>query len=422
MNDSEQIRREWGGERLRGLWEAAREAVQKSAPTFRLRLPDDETRQAVGELYGRPMWGEGTRINVSKLDEALRASQLGVGLDEVLEALHGAPIGSDADRPAGTTDSTSTASASAPDPARTALAAHGLLDELWAEPWLRWIPPYGRIHVGELPALADRAARVLAAMSLRGPATNWVPRAELAGRTGDPRELDYGTALSRLVLKAAALAHDVDMPGPAAARDALWERTGVLPDAVSATALCWALPLTGSDAWSVSVTARARLGLPVQVTAADLRAAPRRLVEPGTHIVVAERTRLLEAAADAGVATPVIGLGGWPGPVARMLLDRLRADGAVLHANCDFAWPGVSLVELLRAEFGAIPWRMGADDYRSAIDRAAQQRTDLPNLVGEARATPWDPQLAELMATSARGVQQEQLLDVLLADLAAWPG
>lgn len=422
MSNAEQIRREWGGEQLSGLWHAAREAMESSAPTFRLPLPDDATRQAVGELYGRPMWGEGTRINVSKLDAALRASRLGVGLREALEALHGTPIGSDAHRRADTAEPSGSTSTSAPDPARTALAARGLLEEPWAEPWLRWIPPYGRIDPGELPALADRAAHVLAAMSMRESATDWVPRAELAGRTGDPRELDFGTSLSRLVLKAAALAHDAEPPSSAAGRDALWERSGVLPDAVSATALCWALPLSGADAWSMSVTARTRLGLPVQLTAADLRAAPQRLVEPGTHIAVVEHARLLEAAADAGVTTPVIGLCGRPGPVARLLLTRLRADGAVLHANCDFTWPGASLAELLRVEFDATIWRMGADDYRSALDRAAQRRTDLPNLVGEARATPWDPQLAELMATSARGVLQEQLLDVLLTDLSAGLG
>ncbi|MBE9374643.1 DUF2399 domain-containing protein [Saccharopolyspora sp. HNM0983] len=416
MDDAERIRDAWGGAELRGLWDAAREALRTSAPTFRLQLPDEATRQAVGELYGRPMWGAGTRISVSKLDEALRASRVGVGLREALEALHGTPV--DATE-TGTAD---TASPSAPDPARTALAAHDLLDEPWAEPWLRWIPQYGRIAAGELPALADRTARVLAAMSLRGPATSWTPRAELAARAGDPRGLDAGTALSRLALKAAALAHEVEPSGSAAAQDALWERSGVLPDAVSATALCWALPLTGTDPWSASVTARTRLGLPAHLTAADLRTAPQRLVEPGTPVAVVEHDRLLEAAAEAGTATAVLGLGGRPGPVARLLLTRLRADGAMLHVNADFDWPGVALTGLLHAEFGAQPWRMGADDYRSAVDAAAESRTDLPNLVGESRATPWDPHLAELMATSARAVRQEQLLDVLLADLAAGPG
>ena len=60
---------------------------------------------------------------------------------------------------------------------------------------------------------------------------------------------------------------------------------------------------------------------------------------------------------------------------------------------------------------------MSADDYRAALDHAAEHRTDLPNLIGSPVPTPWDPQLADLMANTARAVEEEQALEPLLTDL-----
>nr|WP_246868295.1 TIGR02679 domain-containing protein [Saccharopolyspora sp. ASAGF58] len=99
MGVEDDVRAVWGVEPLRGLWAQAREALEAAKPpaTFRLELPDAETQRAVGELYGRPMWGQGTRISVSKLDEAVRRSRFALGLARSPRPGRGNPH-----RPAGT--------------------------------------------------------------------------------------------------------------------------------------------------------------------------------------------------------------------------------------------------------------------------------------------------------------------------------
>lgn len=403
MAGTDEIRDALGVPELQGLWEAAREALSASKPTFRLELPDDATRAAVGELYGRPMWGEGTRISVSKLDEALR-NRFGIGLSPALETLHGSAV------------VVAEPAAEQSDELLGVLDEHGLASASWAAAWLRWMRQYGRVAEPELTGITHAAARVLTAMSLSEPPQAWTSRATLAGRIGFPHSLDDGTTLSRVVLKAAALAQGVESPGNERDRRALWERCGVAPDAVSSTALTWALPVSGDDAWSAGVRARTELGLPTHLTHLDLEAAPARLVADGTAIAVCEHPRVLEASVREGLRHPVICLSGLPSTTARELLDRLSGDGAVLHVHTDFDWPGIAAA-LTAQRHGATPWRMSGDDYRAALDRAAQDRTDLPNLIGSPVPTPWDPQLADLMSTTSRAIEEEQTLQPLLTDL-----
>ncbi|EQD85647.1 uncharacterized protein (TIGR02679 family) [Saccharopolyspora erythraea NRRL 2338] len=414
MADTDDVRARWDVEPLRGLWEKAREVLEspEQPSTFRLELPDEETQTAVGELLGRPMLGYGTRIKVSTLDERVRGAGLGVGLAEVLEILHG--------RPVSRTSSMSSTSSVADEPraaVRAALAEHSLGDAPWADEWARWLHQYGRVPEDELDVVVRRAAAVLAELALDRAPVAWTSRADLAARTGDAHGLDSGTTLSRVVLRAAALAHDVAAPGNEHERRALWERCGVALDGVSATVLCWSLPLTGADDWSRSVLRRTAAGLPSHLTHLDLQAAPARLVEPGTTLTVCENPRVLEAALRDDIGHPLVCLSGQPTTAGLELLRRLADDGAVLRYHGDFDWPGVGVAGALRTQLGVEPWRMTAADYRRALDDAARDRIDLPSLIGAPVETPWDPALADLMATSGRAVEEETLLPALLAVL-----
>ncbi|GAB2688674.1 hypothetical protein GCM10027271_59840 [Saccharopolyspora gloriosae] len=406
------VRETWGGAALRGLWEQAREALEspKRPDRFSVALPDEPTRAAVSAVYGRELYLGHSRIMLVKLDKVLRAdARFGLPLPLVLEILHGRPIASPEAAPA---------RAERSDPALDALTAHGLGAAAWAEPWVRWLHQYGRVAETELEHVTGRAATVLAALAL-DPATPpavWVSRAELTA-ADDPHELDSGSTLSRIVLRAAALAHDIEPPNGERDRRALWERCGVAPDDVAGTVLSWALPLTGDDSWSRSVADRTGLGLPTHLTLRDLSAAPHRLVDSGTVIAVCENARVLEAAARADIRHPLVCLGGHPSPVASSLLARLRADGALLRYHGDFDWTGVAIARSLWSEHEAQLWRMSAADYREAVDHAAHRRLDLPNLVGAPVDTPWDPQLSELMSTASRAVEEETVLPTLLADL-----
>lgn len=418
MNDAENIRAVWGISQLEGLWDKARQALEApdKPATFRLELPDQQTRDKVGEVYGRPMWGQGTRINVSKLDRALRDTRFGLGLADVLEILH--------ERPVVTRDSASAARTERRDRVTevftAALRDHGLADAPWAGAWVGWVQQFGRVAEQDLDAVAQRSAAVLARMTLT-PDTEpraWRSRADLAAElAGGAHELDNGTTLSRVVLRAAAIAHRTDSPANEAQRRKLWERCGVTLDAVSSTVLSWALPIHGDSALAWTTRARTESGLPTHLTQLDLRAAPERLVDAGTVIAVCENPRVLEAAATEGVAHPLVCTSGQLATIAVQLLDRLRADGAELRYHGDFDWAGVSIFRPLYEQDMALPWRMSAADYREAVNRASAQRVDLPVLTGEPGATPWDPELAELMSTAGRGVEEETVLDDLLADL-----
>jgi uncharacterized protein (TIGR02679 family) len=412
MTDTEAVRAAWDTNELRGLWAKAREVLESANPpsTFRLELPDEQTRQAVGELYGRPMWGQGTRISVSRLDAQLRSSSFGIGLSEALEILHARPVSREEP-----TDRT----AEKTDPVLAALREVGLGDRSWVDPWAQWLHQYGRVAEDQLDLTAQRAAAVLSQLVLdtRSPVA-WSSRSDLACRFGGgSHQLDSGTTLSRLVLRAAAFAHGVDAPGNERDRRALWERCGVLSDAVSDTVLCWSLPLVGTDAWSVAFRERTELRLPHHLTHLDLLSTPQRLVEEGAAIAVCENPRVLEAAVRAKIPHPLVCASGQPTAVADQLLRRLSSDGAHLHHHGDLDWAGVAITRSLSNRYGGTPWRMSSSDYREALRRASTDRIDLPTLVGTPVATPWDPALAELMSTAGRGIDEEIQLAVLLDDL-----
>lgn len=411
------IRAAWDTPELRGLWNRAREVLESADPpaTFRLELADEATREAVGELYGRPMWGQGTRISVSKLDAQL-TEKTGLSLVNVLEILHDRPV----------TRSTGEVRDERRDSVisvlRSALSEHGLAGAPWAESWVQWVHQFGRVADDELDVVARRAAAVLAELALDRHPTSWIARSDLATRLGDAYQLDSGTTLSRVVLRAAATAREVESPGNERERRALWERCGVTMEAVSATVLCWALPLPGEDAWSCGVHQRTALGLPTHFTHLDLHAAPERLVAAGTTIAVCENPRVLEAAAQQNIQHPLVCVSGYPATVAAELLGKLTADGARLRYHGDLDWPGVAIARSLWTNHDVDLWRMAAADYREAVNLAAATRTDLPTLAGEPTDTPWDTDLAELMGLAGRAVEEETVLPTLLDDLRAGLG
>ena len=97
------------------------------------------------------------------------------------------------------------------------------------------------------------------------------------------------------------------------------------------------------------------------------------------------------------------------------LLAMLADAGCELHHHGDFDWAGLRITAALVHEVGAWPWRMGTSDYLAALARTDEDR---PPLRGRATDSPWDPALAEAMASHDRTVYEEDVLDVLVADLA----
>ncbi|MFD0819888.1 DUF2399 domain-containing protein, partial [Micromonospora zhanjiangensis] len=98
---------------------------------------------------------------------------------------------------------------------------------------------------------------------------------------------------------------------------------------------------------------------------------------------------------------------------ALRLLVVLAAGGARLSYHGDFDWGGVRIANLLRSRVPWRPWRYDATAYRAAVVGAAPG-----TLTGQPVEAGWDAELTELMLRHGARVEEELVLDALLADLA----
>lgn len=346
---------------LAELWRLARETIEGGGRSaFSIRVEDAATAEALGEVLRKPVAHPARRqISLARLDEHLRAA--GRTLVDVLESVHGRPVGMTAGQEAPTADAV----------LRFALREHGLDSRPWAAAWIDQVRRYGKIPQPALPMLASRAAEVLSRMALEEQPRTWVSRHALAGN-----DLDDGRPLARIVLRAAALARHVDVP-----RDPriLWERCGVLRDGLADPVLTTNGYLT-------------------------LDSAPE-----FDEITVCRSPRLLES--------------GFPGPLlvldhgftaqARHHLARLADNGTRVRCHGDFTPDGIKLVNDVLQWTGGEAWRMSADDYREAVATLLTQGVELPTLTTPPPAASWDPQLAETMATTGLQVTEEHVLTTL---------
>ncbi|WP_143466526.1 DUF2399 domain-containing protein [Lentzea kentuckyensis] len=187
---------------LEEFWRLARETLEGGGRSaFSFRVEDERTATALGELLRKPVAHPARRqISLARLDEHLRAH--GSTLPEVLESVHGKPVGMSSSEEAPTADAV----------LKFALREHGLLQAPWAAEWIEHVRRYGKIPQPALPMIANQAAQILA--RLQQEPRRWTTRFALAGN-----DLDDGRPLARVVGKALALA------------GTSWERSGVLPDA-----------------------------------------------------------------------------------------------------------------------------------------------------------------------------------------------
>jgi uncharacterized protein (TIGR02679 family) len=402
--------RDWlGSAPIRPLWTAVHRRLERNGRTPRgrltLRALSHEERDAVGELLGHAVAAEPT-IDLAALDVLLTRSAAAAGLVEVAEALLG-PV---ADR---------RAAAAAEADRRQALRAHGLAaiaaaglsDRPWAEPWL------DRVWRAGAPLL-DQATTVLGLML--GPYARPWSRKELAERaTGSAHGLDDDAPLTRLVLRGLAMAvgGGTEAPPGAAARRALWEAAGVVSDTVATTVLTYGLAPLG-DGWrAAALRTRAAHHAETHLTLREVRELGPLRLTPQT-VYVCENPRVLEAAADARLPATLICAMGNPTVVTLALLDELTADPDVrLAYHGDFDWPGIAIADRVIRRYHARPWHFGASDYLAAVRAATARGTPLQPLAGQPLPTSWDADLSAAMAAENLAVHEEALIDILLDGL-----
>lgn len=259
--------------------------------------------------------------------------------------------------------------------------------------------------------LVRRTLRVLDALPAGG-----VRLATLAAeRAGDAHALDVDTALSTLVLAAVrAMFGDPLLEGAEGRRES-WAAAGVLVDDLTTQVLVLNLPAGGDGLCDRLLTAGAAHGEPVALTLGQLTRHPPDLA-PAAGLVVSiceNVTVLAEAAARLGAtAGPLVCARGQPTVAVMRLLVRLAVAGARMRYHGDFDWPGVAIANRVLRATNAAPWRFGADDYLAADHLGAAR------LKGGPVDAAWDARLRPAMAQAGVAVEEERVLDVLLADVA----
>jgi len=408
-----------GIDRFRGaeyqrLLAAARRSIERTGGDLGGAVsvdgPDDAERKAIIGITGqyRPDGAARITVRLADLDAAVREAT-GRSLAQLLGEL-GPPLRDlprDRER------------LSAGREAAVRSAEESFLNERdWYQAWLSEITRDGTltklVNAGEAVRVGQ-AVRVLEVLARRAEP---VQLAELAaGVTGDTKALNHGTALATLVLRALALRTDAGRPGTTEQRRELWDSCGVIVDDLASRVLVLNLAAEGAGLgeW---LTSAATLGVPFYATLHQLVALP--VVVRSPVVRVCENPAVLRRAAAelGGSSPPLLCAEGQPSTAFHRLASAVTGGGGELRYHGDFDWPGIAIATSVMSRHGARPWRMSAADYTLG----ALADTDYVKLSGASRPTPWDPALAEAMASAGRAVYEEAVADALIADLSGLSG
>lgn len=357
---------------------------------------------------GTPRAGRAYRLDLHRLDAALRATRYRIGLETALE-LTGPPVDSAPrrrERERREREAFWKRALSHPLCAREPRAAR------WVE-GLRARGTLGRI-AGE-----DGDALLLAALDIgeRLPAHPAVERTRLAAETAnDPHALDDDRPLAKLLVRQLAARGGEDAPSSAMERRDLLAGFGVACDALSCDVLTLGLqPIPdGPLARALGLLA----GRHLRITLAQLERERLRF-RPGLRVFCCENPVVVAATEQRlwPYVPPLVCTAGWPSSAACALLAALRRDGATVVYHGDMDWEGVRIFTWLRDRFGVEPWRFDTASYRQAL---ARQNGGGHELRGPPPGTGGHTtDLVTAMQADGGAVPEELVLADLLDDLAA---
>ncbi|WP_280265616.1 TIGR02679 family protein [Nocardia wallacei] len=392
---------------LAEMWTRLRKRLERNGHTIegsvKVQL-DSAASDHLSGLLGRRIAPGLRSVPLQEIDAALLRSSAGRGLVAVVAELTGSRL---RDRPSEQL-AQRTAVAQLWAAVERSLDENGIEAEPWTRPWIQWLHSSGLlVRAGQRAGHEfDIATRALAAAMTVASQPRML--GELAAAlTGDAHALDNDRLAGRLALRGLCFAFG--LPDPVAPRDriAAWERVDISVDTISSTVLAWGLRPPGSDPWSVMMRARADLGLVTHLTLAELSSTAAPLGAHGTTVAACENPQVLQRAAAAGAASPIVCFSGSHSSAGASLIERVR-----IRYHGDFDWPGIAIASRLFAA-GAEPWRMAATDYVSAAT------TGIPRipLTGREVPTPWDPVLASEMSRIGLAVHEESVIDDLLEDV-----
>lgn len=398
---------------LQRLWKAVHRRLEQTGGQLDgaravVDQPSADERQAVDRILGVRSRGRSLRVPLDRLDVLLRERGGSTLAEVVVEA-----CGPLRDRPA--------------ERAAAAASDH----QLWTEAgrhqatgrhpelsgWFDRLRSTGRLRRLDQPAVHLCAALDVVAHL---PAPEPISRARLAAAVlGDSHGLDDGAPVGRLVVSALAhLAGLSDVPAAAEARRRLWNNYAVTLDETSSTALTLGLRPVRAGPLTEAASLWAGSGVPLSLPLAAV-AAERWRTAPGTLISVCENPTVLEAAASqlGDRCPPMVCVEGNPSLAARLLLSSLSEGGAALRYHGDFGSGGVAIGNIVIGELGATSWRFDSISHSAALAAARSNPRPCRPLAGRVPTAQWDEALAPAIERSGVEIEEEHVLDELLADL-----
>lgn len=394
---------EWMRARLRDRYER-----QGAMPaTITLRQPTLAQRELVDRILGRAPTRSGASlvVSVARLEEILREAELCERLVDALVVLDG-PLH---DRRA-----EAETEARAWEAAQTAIASR-VQGRSWLDSWLRGLVGSGvwrRAANGDperAQSLANDALEIIDRFPLPGTA---LP--ELAARHyGDAHALDKGRDLGLLVIRAAAAYSGMQDWQKSEDRRECWASVGVLCDELSTPVLTLNLGGQGDGLSDRVLRAHRDIGEACSLSLRQLLRHPPGFGHlAGRKVFVCENPTVVAVAVERlGVdCAPLVCTGGQARTSTRVLLRALARVGASLMVQADFDIAGIHIASKSLAFEGAQPWRMSAQEYRSAKPGPSLRHARVPE-------TLWDEQLARCMEQRGVAVHEEAILDRLLDDL-----
>ncbi|WP_323179647.1 TIGR02679 family protein [Streptomyces sp. NBC_01016] len=411
--DGPRLRRLLGDPDLAWLLDRARRRLERDellTGSVSLTAPTPAQQAAAERLLGRPprVGGRSLSVRLDVVDALLRRSGASPGgLAPAVVALTGAVTSL-----AATRMREERAWRSAYGPLDDLVAAAGAPTELRS--WTEQLPRSGLVRRLSGDPDTARALVADAVQALRHlPAAPPVSLPAYAARVlGSAHALDDGTPLATLVLSGVrALTGFPDGSGSRWRREA-WASAGLLRDDLSSTVLTLNLRGTPALDWLADT------GEPAVLTLRQL--ARGHHIEVAGPVYICENPAVLSAAAEeyGPFCPPLVCLQGQPSTAALTLLAGMRTEdpdpdvGFRYHG--DFDWGGLRIAATLARHIAWRPWRYTAADYR----RAATGLTGAELLTGAPAAAPWDPELPGALAEMGVRVEEEAVLDELLADLA----
>jgi uncharacterized protein (TIGR02679 family) len=392
------------------LWQAARDAHERNGCLAGQALLERLTEEEAAALNGllrrrRPLRAGGRlRLDLQVLDATLR--EFAFPLEHWLVTIGGALANRPAQREILARRDADLWAVLTTVAATTDKRLVAIVDEFRRTGLLK------RLARGSEVVIGRQAINVLG--RILDPERETVDLAVLAARVcGDAKSLNEGRPLTTIVLRALAHLGDERVPANAEQRRELWERYGVVCDPLSSHVLCLNLPVEGEH--GLGLDAYRDAGEPMRLTLRTLRRFPLHF-KPYSTIFVCENPTVVSAAAEAlgPDCAPLVCAEGRPVVAVHRLLDQAVRDNCRLWYHGDFDWPGIAMAADAVRRYNALPWRLGAADYRAAIGAREPAR----RLEGTGVPAPWDAELQPAMQAAGLILEEEAVIADLLTDLA----